>query len=459
MPDSQAVAADELKALLGRYPETQVMEVMVPDLNGILRGKRIGPKDFSKVFDEGINYWASAVIMDAKGSVFESIGYGTEDGDPDITGCPVPGTLAPVPWASLPSAQVLLTLTGLDGQAHFLDPRNVLRTAAQPLLDMGLRPVIATELEFYLLEHDGKEFRPLVDRLPGSQLRQEGEQFGNLDDLAHIDPFLTDLANACREQGIPAGAALSEYAAGQFEVNLEHVADPTLACDHALLLKRAVKAIARQHDMAASFMAKPFSDSAGCGLHVHLSLLDADGKNIFQGSCKDGDFSDALRYAAGGMAALAEESMSIFSPNANSYRRYVPYAYAPTTPNWGENHRHLAFRIPLSSEENTRIEHRIAGADANPFLVVAAILAGIHHGLTHEIDPGPIIRAGDDVEDEVTLPTRWEPAMSAFEAGKILPAYLGEEYHRVYGMCRREESDRFHAEISNRDFEWYLRAV
>jgi len=277
----------ELEAFLKKFPDTELLEIAAPDMNGILRGKRLQPEDFAKLFaTSGINYCASSVVMDTKGEAFDNIVYGNEDGDPDVIGYAVAGSLAPIPWAAVPSAQVLLELVDTDGTPYFLDPRNVLRNAAQPLADMGLHPVIATELEFYLLEHDGEEFRAKVGRIPGSRMAQSGLQFSSLDDLAEIDPFLADLAGVCRAQNIPAGAALSEYAPGQFEVNLQHVDDPALACDHAVLLKRAVKAVARRNQLAASFMAKPFAEFAGCGMHVvtiFSRVLPQTG--IFQTAC------------------------------------------------------------------------------------------------------------------------------------------------------------------------------
>jgi len=450
----------ELEDFLSQRPDTELLEIAAPDMNGILRGKRLQAEDFGKPFGKsGINYCASSVVMDSKGEAFESIVYGNEDGDPDVIGHAVAGSLATVPWAVAPTAQVLLELVDTDGSPYFLDPRNVLRNAVRPLTEMGLHPIVATELEFYLLEHDGEEFKAKLGRIPGSDLPQDGLQFSSLDDLAEIDPFLADLTEVCRAQNIPAGAALSEYAPGQFEVNLQHVDAPALACDHAILLKRAVKAVARRNDLAASFMAKPFTDFAGCGMHVHISVLDDDGKNVFAGTSADGDFSDTLRHAIGGMAAVMDESMAIFAPNANSYRRYGKNSYVPSTPNWGPNHRDLAMRIPVSSPENTRVEHRVAGADSNPYLVLAAILAGIHYGITSKTDPGVMVKARETIEEKVTLPVRWEQALDVYDAGKILPKYLGQEYHRVFGSCRREECDRFRAEVSNRDYEWYLRAV
>lgn len=449
----------ELQSFLKAYPDTQLLELLQPDMNGIFRGKRLTSDEFAHVFGEGVNYCASSVFMDTMGEAFDNVYYGSTDGDPDVISHAVEGSLAPVPWAPRPTAQVLLRLTDTDGGPYFGDPRTVLDTALKPLTDMGLKPVVATELEFYLLEHDGKKFLPKVGKLPGSDLRQEGLQFSTLDDLALIDPFLAEVDRVCRKQNIPAGTALAEYAPGQFEVNLRHVDNAVLACDHAILLKRVIKAVAQQHECAASFMAKPFAEFAGCGLHIHISLLDKNDNNMFAGSSADGDFSDTLRHAIGGMADIMAESMAVFAPNANSYRRFGRNSYVPCAPNWGPNHRNLALRIPLSSPENTRVEHRVAGADANPYLAMAAVLAGIHHGIANKCDPGVMVQPGQKIDNEVRLPIRWESALDAFAAGKILPQYLGKKYHEAFEKCRREECDRFRSEVSERDYAWYLRAV
>jgi glutamine synthetase len=313
----------------------------------------------------------------------------------------------------------------------------------KPLSDMGLQPVLATELEFYLVEHDGKKFIPKVPRIPGSDLPQGGSQYAMMEDLYEFDDFISDLLDICGEQNIPASTALSEYSPGQFEVNVNHVDDPVLACDHALLLKRAVKAAARQNSLAATFMAKPFEGISGSGLHVHISLLDGDGNNVFSGSSADGKFSDTLRHAIGGLGEMMAECMAIFAPNANSFRRFAPGAYVPSTPRWGVNHRDVALRIPLSSAANSRVEHRVAGADSNPFLVVAALLAGIHHGITQKCEPGTMVQQGEMLEHVVTLPIRWPTALDTFDTGTILPAYLGDEYHKLFSLSRREASQRY----------------
>jgi len=449
----------ELDDYLAAHPETRYLETLTVDMNGILRGKRAERDDFHKLFRNGMNLCAATAILDSRGHTFESVRFGVRDGDPDVRGVAVPGSLAPVPWLSLPTAQVLVEMHNFDGSLYPRDPRNVLRRALQPLSDLGLTPVLATELEFYLVEHDGERFHPKMPHIPGSREPQPGLQYAMMEDLYEVDDFLADLDAICIAQNIPAGAALSEFSPGQFEVNLHHVADPVLACDHAVLLKRAVKAAASKNGLGATFMAKPFADTAGSGLHLHMSLLDANGENVFAGESRDGPFSDRLRHAVGGLGALMAESMAIFAPNGNSYRRHAPGNYVPACPTWGLNHRGVAMRIPLSSPANTRIEHRVAGADANPYLVVAAVLAGVHHGLTQTIEPRAMTPEGTELDYEVTVPIRWPQALDAFAAATVLPGYIGAGYHDLFLNCRREEEGNYNAEIPTKDFEWYLRAV
>jgi glutamine synthetase len=455
---------DELRAYLERYPDTQHLELLQPDMLGILRGKRVIRDEFEKPFKGGVNFCGATVLLDAKGQTFERIAEGSRDGDPDAISTAVPGSLAPVPWAQVPTAQVLLAMAHSTGEPFFADPRQVLRNAARPLQELGLTAVAATELEFYLLDSvdpdsDGHRPLPKCGYIPGTRRLQDGPQYGSMEDVEDVDPFLAELYSVCEEQNIPAGATLKEFSPGQFEVNLHHVSRAELACDHAVLLKRAVKAVARRHGLGASFMAKPFADCAGSSLHVHISLLDKSGNNVFAASSPDQKFSATLRHAVGGLAATMAESMAIFAPTANSYRRYRPGLFVPLEPNWGINHRGVALRIPLSGPEDTRIEHRPGGADGNPYLVMSAILAGIHHGISNRIEPRPMVAQGEVIEEKSELPLRWEAALDAFDQGTVLPKYLGKRYHQLFATCRREECDRFHAQITDRDYEWYLRVI
>ncbi len=448
----------ELKTFLAQHPDTRYMELMVADINGMLRGKRAPLQDLPKAFKNGVNFCAATVSLDTLGATFDTIPFGSEDGDPDVRARIVPGSLAPVPWAKVPTGQAMLELSELDGTSYYLDAREVLKRALQPLKELGLKPVMATELEFYLVEHDGQNFHPRYPRMPGSNLPQKGAQYAVFEDLTEVDDFLATVHHYCEIQNVPAGAALSEFSAGQFEINLQHIDDPLRACEHALLLKRIVKAAARENGMSATFMAKPFQGIPGSGLHIHVSLLDEDGNNVFAGESVDGPFSDTLRHAIGGLAQLMPQSMALFAPNANSYKRFQRGVFAPVDANWGVNHRAVSLRIPLSSAVNTRVEHRVSGADANPYLVTAALMAGLHYGITHKCHPGKMVKPREVIEEQVNLPVRWPRAIDKFAAGAILPDYLGERFCQVFVACRREEEERFHAEISNSDYEWYLRA-
>jgi len=452
----------ELKRLLKSQPDTDVMELLIADLPGVLRGKRIRGMEFEKTMRDGFCLPGGTVLLDTLGDVVDGIPWSDRDGDPDINASVVPGSMSPVPWAKRPSAQALYRFHTRDGEPFFADPRHVVERAAEPIRKMGLKIVMATEFEFYLL--DGKAKRPTarVSMVPGLGRPQPGPQVYSPDDLWDIENFLNDLNDVCAAQNIPAGTTTSEFAPGQFEINLHHVDDPVLACDHGVLLKRAVKAVARMHGFVACFMAKPFEEDSGSGLHIHMSLVDKNGKNYFsqdKEKMASPPFSARLRHAVGGLAKTMAESTAIFAPNANSYRRLRPEMFAPVEPNWGANHRNVALRIPVSDEKNLRFEHRVSGADANPYLVTAAILAGVHHGLKNKCDPGRMVEEGEVITLKQKIPNRWDAAIDKFSRSKILPYYLGEEYCRIFVAHRRYESQTFHNVVTDADFDFYLRAV
>jgi glutamine synthetase len=452
----------ELRRLLHKYPETESLELIAPDINGIFRSKRIRRNAFEKVCADGFEFCAGTMLLTSLGDIVAGLPYGTADGDPDKACRLVPGSLAPVPWAKRATAQALFRLYDVDGTPFHGDPRAVLERSIAPLKKMGLRIVMATELEFYLLDAKSDRPRPRAPRVPGIGRPQPGPQVYNPDDLWEIEPFLDDVYAYCEAQGIPADAATSEFAPAQFEINLLHVDDPVLACDHAVLLKRAVKAAARKHGFVACFMAKPFAEDAGSGLHIHMSLVDRNGKNYFSHGRENlalPPFSARLRYAIGGLLKTMAESTAIFAPNANSYRRLLPENYAPVEPNWGVNHRAVAVRVPQSDMKNLRFEHRVAGADANPYLVTAAIAAGVHHGIKNKCDPGRMIKEGELIKLKIGIPDRWDTAIDRFSKSKILPEYLGQRYCDYFAHNRRSECRQFHNMVPPTDFDWYLRAV
>ncbi len=454
-------AATELQRYLRKYPKTQFMELLIPDALGILKGKRIRAKDFKKACTEPFFFCGGTVLLNVLSEVIEGL-PGYDDGDPDVASRFVPGSLAPVPWADRPMAQALFRMYDNDDQPFYADPRAVLERSLAPLYRRNLKVVMATELEFYLLNANAESPTAHAPIIPGVGRPQPGVQVYHPDDLNEVQPFLDDVYDFCDAQNIPADTVISEYAAGQFEINLMHVDDPVLACDHAVLLKRAVKAAARRHGFVACFMAKPFAEDAGNGLHIHMSLVDKHDKNYFsQGKERMAvpPFSARLRHAVGGLLKTMPESTAIFAPNANSYRRLMPENFAPVDPNWGVNHRVVAVRIPQADEKNLRFEHRVAGADANPYLVTAAIAAGVHHGLKNKIEPPRMVEEGESVRLKTRIPDRWEAALDKMARSKVLPEYLGEDYCKAYLTNRRAEARQFHYTISPLDFDWYLRSV
>jgi len=459
---SAATKPAELRSYLKRYPGTDSMELLITDVPGVHRCKRIRGNEFGKIFTDGFCIPGGTVLLNTLGDTVPGMAWSSDDGDPDALAKIVSGSLAPVPWAAKPTAQALFRFYLRDGQPFFADPRTVLERAMKPLQKMKLKIVMAAELEFYLL--DGKAERPTAKTslVPGIGRPQPGPQVYHPDDLWDIENFLNDLNEVCATQKIPAGTTISEFAPGQFEINLHHVDDPVLACDHAMLLKRAIKAVARQHGFVACFMAKPFEEDSGSGMHVHMSLIDSTGKNYFsQGREKMATppYSARLRHAVGGLAKTMPDAMAIFAPNANSYRRLRPEMFAPVEPNWGANHRNVAIRIPVTDEKNLRFEHRTSGADANPYLVTAAILAGVHFGLKNRCDPGRMVQEGEFISLKPKLPNRWDTAIDRFSRGRIMPEYLGAEFCKFFVVNRRDESQNFHNVVSNVDFDWYMRAV
>ena len=452
----------ELQQFIKQYPEIKMLEILMPDMNGIIRCKRIPANEFATFFRNGVKGPASTMLLNVRGEFCDEVDFANLEGDPDKLIHPIANTLAPITWLKSDTAQVLATFTELDGSPALFDSRNILIKALQPLQAMGLKPIVATELEFYLIKSgDSAVPQPQLAKVPGTNVEQSGTQYAMPEDLWDNDDFLEDVRKACEVQNVPMTTVHSEFSPGQFEINLHHVDDPITACDHAVLLKRIIKGVARQHGMAATFMAKPFMDVPGSGLHVHFSLYDGDGINVFADpdSSSVPAISEMLRHAIGGLADTMADSMAIFAPNANSYRRLIPGNFVPLTPNWGYNHRDVALRIPVSGVKDCRVEHRVSGADANPYLVMAALVAGVHHGISQGCDPGKMVPEGLEIEEEITLPRIWSLALDEFDSSAILPQYLGEDYCRLFGTVRRGECEQFAAQVSNIDYDWYLRAM
>ncbi len=453
------VKPDNYKRFLKRFSDLKGIDLLIADLNGVLRGKRIQSSALAKVFQEGIYLPASVFAGDITGATVEETGLGMAQGDSDRVCHPIPGTLSKSPWYNKSMAQVLMTMYEANGKPFFADPRQVLKRIFDQFQELGFTLVVAVELEFYLLDtRRDRQKNPQPPISPVTGKRDKNTQVYSVDDLDDYGAFLDQVAKGAESQGIPADTALAEYAPGQFEINLKHEPDPLSACDNAVLLKRLIKGVAREMGMIATFMAKPYAQQAGSGTHIHISLLNKNKENIFSDPQNETG-SKNLLHAIGGLSKTMKESMAIFCPNANSYRRFQPDLYVPMAPTWGIDNRTVAIRIPTGPEKAKRIEHRVSGADANPYLVVASILAGIHYGMTHKIEP-PKISTGDAIaKHKPSLPMTWVESLDAFLKSKILKEYFGKEFCHVYYQTKYKEMQIFDSHVTPLELDWYLRTV
>jgi len=453
------VKPDNYKRFLKRFSDLKGIDLLIADLNGVLRGKRIQSSALAKVFQEGIYLPASVFAGDITGATVEETGLGMAQGDSDRVCHPIPHTLSKSPWYNKSMAQVLMTMYEANGKPFFADPRQVLKRIFGQFQELGFTLVVAVELEFYLLDtRRDRQKNPQPPISPVTGKRDKNTQVYSVDDLDDYGAFLDQVAKGAESQGIPADTALAEYAPGQFEINLKHEPDPLSACDNAVLLKRLIKGVAREMGMIATFMAKPYAQQAGSGTHIHISLLNKNKENIFSDPQNETG-SKNLLHAIGGLSKTMKESMAIFCPNANSYRRFQPDLYVPMAPTWGIDNRTVAIRIPTGPEKAKRIEHRVSGADANPYLVVASILAGIHYGITHKIEP-PKISTGDAIaKNKPSLPMTWVESLDAFLKSKIIKEYFGKEFCHVYYQTKYKEMQIFDSHVTPLELDWYLRTV
>jgi glutamine synthetase len=450
---------DECQAFIAANPKIKYVEVFFTSMTGVARGKRLRIHELEAVFQTGRYLPGSVLVVDTTGADCESTGLVWEDGDADRIARPVPGTLRPAPWLGEEVAQVMLSMYELDGTPNDLDPRHVLKRVLDRYAADGLTPVVACELEYYLIDlersADG-DIQPVRSRL--TKGRPSQIQVYGLPELEDSAPFLRELWETADILGVPLEGAISEFAPGQVELTLKHKPDALEAADDAVIYKRAAKGIALKHGCEATFMAKPWADQAGSGFHVHVSFNDAQDQNLC--ASEDSHGSDLLRFAIGGMKQLLAPTMAILAPNANSFRRFKANSYAPVAATWGVNNRTVSLRVPAGAPPTRHVEHRVAGADGNPYLVLAAILAGAHYGITHKIDPGPAV-TGDGyavaAQMKDKLPTHWYAAVDQFEANEILSDYLGERFARMFVEVKRTEQSRFMETVISLDHDWYLR--
>jgi len=457
---SHAIAStSEAEAFLAAHPDLVSVDLLLPDQHGVLRGKRIPAHELLKVYEQGIYLPGSVFALDINGNTVESTGIGFDTGDCDQPCRVIPHTLTMVPWQTKPMAQCLITMEQSPGKAYFANPRHVLDQICDQYQAQGLTPMVAVELEFYLTDAKRLEsglLQPPIAPITG--LRESDTQVYAVDNLDDYSALLDNIMLAAQAQNIPASTAVAEYAPGQFEINLQHVADPVLACDQAILLKRIIKSVSRKHGFGATFMAKPYADQAGSGMHIHMSLLDDSATNVF--ACDQQQQPNTmLSQALAGLQVTMAETMALLCPKVNSYRRFQPDFFVAMAPTWGVDNRTVALRIPNGSGSATRIEHRVAGADANPYLAMAALLSGALHGINNELILGPQTTGNGAEKVAPSLPLNWVDAYGILGNSKFAENAFGAEFLRVYTQVQQQEYNEFNRHVSSLEIDWYQRTL
>ena len=440
---------------LDDHPQIDTLRIAAADLNGIARGKRLPRTMADKAALGTMRFPLSVLNVDILGEDIEGSPLVFASGDPDGVLRPTDRGFVPVPWLDTPTALLPVWMFHEDGRPFAGCPRQALARASDALAARGLFPTVGTELEFYLVDDSGETLRPPPS--PRSGKRRAGAQILSLGALDAFDAFFTDLYAGAEAMGIPAEAAISEAGPGQFEVTLGHVAGALRAADDAWLFKQLVRGLARNHGFAASFMAKPYQDHSGTGFHAHVSLLDGEGRNVFDNGGPEG--TKALHHALAGCLEAMPACTLIWAPHANSYDRMVPGAHAPTGVAWAYENRTAALRVPGGAPKARRLEHRVAGGDTNPYLVLAAILGGMLAGLEDAVSPPPPITGNAYDQDLDEIPMDWPGAAAAFDKAPIVHRIFAPELVSNLLATKRQEQVRLATWSAERLTSLYLDTV
>jgi len=434
-----------LGAWLAANPSITRIEAFLTDVNSAPKGKWVERDKALTLESKGLAMPASVFAQDAWGCDVPAAGLAFGTGDPDGLCHPVPGRFMMTPWLGEGSALALIAMQ-VDVAPAPADPRGALQRVLARFAARGLTPVVATELEFYLYR--------LEDGLPvppDGNLRRN-DTLSTVTLARHRALFDAIFAGASA-MGIPADAVVSEAGPGQFELNLLHRPDALAAADDAVLLRRLIRDLAHAHGLGATFMAKPYAQASGSGMHIHASLLDSAGRNVLADA--DGTPAPLLHHAVAGLLDAMPETMLVFAPNANSFRRIRPDAHAPISAGWGIDDRSAAVRVIVGDAKATRIEHRISGADANPHLALAAMLGGMIEGIeAGRMPPPPQDPANPGAG--ARLPVEWGAAIDRMAGSDLAASSLGARFRDIFVACKKQDRDEFLMQISRFEHDTYL---
>ena len=432
----------------------KTIQVAVADLNGILRGKILPSKNAKKLKNKSIRLPLSALNLDLLGEDIENSPLVFKSGDTD--GYISSTGREPFRFKWLENAPLFYPCWMFtDDDENLLgDARHTLNKTLNGYKEKGWTVTAATEMEFYLVNAWNDSLKPPINPKTNNQLICADVL--STQDLNDFEVILSEIQEACLEAGIDFESITSESGCGQFEVTLKH-RNALLAADDALFLKIITKGVAIKHGLTATFMAKPYFDQPGNGMHVHFSILDNNGQNIFSNGGNSG--SQFLKNAIGGCISAMKASTLIFAPFENSYERLTPRAHAPTGISWAYENRTAAIRIPMGSPSSKRIEHRVAGGDANPYLLFTAILGAALKGIEYQMDaPKPI--QGDAYSLNLPqLAKNWIDAIELFENDDDIKNIFPESLVANLVLTKKQEFEQLDKITSADKWKYYINSI
>ena len=434
--------------------EYHTFRVAACDLNGQMRGKRVPSSYAPKLSKGAVRMPLSALNVDIAGYDIENSPLVFETGDADGLMKPTERGAVPVPWLNSQQALVPMSMYWEDGSRFDGDPRHALVDVLDRYKNKGWTVVAATELEFTLVDDRGTELRSVCN--PHTDRPLDAPDVLSLTQMDYFDDFLSGLYDGCLAMDIPAQTTTSEAGIGQFEVTLNHQ-DALRAADDTWLFKTLIRGLARKHGFAATFMAKPFASDAGNGMHMHFSVLDDRGRNIFDNGGEEG--TETLYQAIAGCLQAAQASTLVFAPHANSYERLVPGAHAPTSVCWGYENRTVAIRVPGGPTAARRIEHRVAGGDINPYLSFSVILGAAIWGIEQSQTPPPPVTGNAYDQDLPQLATDWDNAIGLFETDPVIADILPAGLIRNMVITKRQEQRLMANTPASDHWKTYLETV
>ena len=426
------------------------VEALVPDLTGAARGKFIPVGQFLRRGYPKLP--ESILVQTVTGEYADDHWELVEPTDTDMVLKPDPATMRVVPWAREPTAQIIHDCYTQTDELHPLSTRNVLRRVLSLYDDMGLTPVVAPEVEFYLVKRNidaNNELEPPVGRSGRAEISRQSY---SMDAVAEFEDFVEDMYDFAEAQALDVDTLIHENGAAQMEINFQH-GDPLRLADQVFTFKRTVRETAHKHGFYATFMAKPMQNEAGSALHIHQSLLDRNGNNIFVQD--DGSASEVFLQYIAGLQRFTPALISLYAPNVNSYRRLAPDISAPITLNWGYDNRTVAFRVPQSEPAAMRVENRFPGADANPYLALAASLASGLLGMKLGIKPSEP-HQGTANEDSIEVARSLEEGLRSLQSVPELQDIFGGLFLRAYAAVKLDEFEEFNRVISSWEREHLL---